>query len=106
MIDFVGTSPSLRKALLAAMATMHFHIAQTGLFMGFFLDSRGPRKQFSTNSKWSLGCKVGQIRSRGSRFVAEISLSIMLVYVFTLFIRLLLIFFEYANKLISYSTTR
>ena len=74
------------------MAIMHFHITHTGLFMGFFLDSGGPSKQFGTNSKLSLGCKVGQIRSRGSRFVAEISLFIMLVYVFTLFIRILLIF--------------
>ena len=74
------------------MATMHFQVAQTGLFMGIFLDSGGPRKQFGTNSKWSLECKVGQIRSWGSRFVVEISLFIMFVYVFTLFIRLLLIF--------------
>ena len=43
MIDVVGTSQSLRKALWVAMATMHFHIAQTGLFMGnsFFRDSQG-----------------------------------------------------------------
>ena len=34
MIDFVDTSPFLRIALQVAMATMHFHIAQTGLFMG------------------------------------------------------------------------
>ena len=27
-IDFVGVSPSLRKALWVALATMHFHIAQ------------------------------------------------------------------------------
>ena len=36
MIDFVDTSPLLRIALQVAMATMHFHIAQTGLFMGIF----------------------------------------------------------------------
>ena len=34
MVYFVGTSSSLRKALLVAMAAMHLHIAQTGLFMG------------------------------------------------------------------------
>ena len=32
MIDFVNTTPFLRIALHVAMATMHFHIAQTGLF--------------------------------------------------------------------------
>ena len=75
MIDFVGTSPSLRKTLRVAMATMHFNIAQTGLFMGIFLSHLGgPRKQFGTNSKLSVGCKVGQIRFWGSWFEAEISL--------------------------------
>ena len=73
------------------MATMHFHVAQTGLFMGIFLDSGGPRKEFGNNLKLSLGCKVAQIRSWGSRFVVEISLFMMFVYVFTLFIRLLVI---------------
>ena len=86
MIDFVGTSPSLRKALWVAMATVYFHLAQTGLFMFFFSHSGGPRKRFGTNSKLSLGCKVGQIRSWGSLCKAEIS-SFMFVYVFTLFIR-------------------
>ena len=40
MIANVGTSPSLRKALWVAMTTMHFHIAQTGLFMGIFFAFR------------------------------------------------------------------
>ena len=34
MIDFVRTTPFLGIALRAAMVTMHFHIAQTGLFFG------------------------------------------------------------------------
>ena len=38
---FVGRSLSLRKALWVAMATMHFHIAQTGLFMSFFFCIQG-----------------------------------------------------------------
>ena len=60
------------------MATMHFHIAQTGLFMAnLFSHSGGPRKQFGTNSKLYLGNKVGQIRSWGSWFEAEISLFMM-----------------------------
>ena len=54
MIDFV--------ALWVAMAIMHLHIAQIDLFMRIFLHSGGPREQFGTNSKLSLGCKVGQIR--------------------------------------------
>ena len=32
MIDFVGTPPFVGIALRVAMVTMHFHIAQTGLF--------------------------------------------------------------------------
>ena len=94
MIDFVNTLPFLRKALHVAMANMHFHIAQTGLFMGiFYSHSGGPRKQFGTNSKLSLGCKVGQIRSRGRWFKAQISLFMMFFFmIFTLFIRLSLIF--------------
>ena len=34
MNNFVGTSPFLGSALRVAMVTMHFHIAQTGLFLG------------------------------------------------------------------------
>ena len=41
MIDRVGTSPFLRKALLVPIATMHFHIAQTGLLMVIFFAFRG-----------------------------------------------------------------
>ena len=33
MIDFVDSPPFLRIALRVAMATMHFHIAQTNLFL-------------------------------------------------------------------------
>ena len=54
MIDFVDTSPFLRKALWVAMATMRFYIVQTGLFMGNSTHYRGPREQFGTNSKLSL----------------------------------------------------
>ena len=84
MIDFVNTSPFLRIALQVAMATMHFHIAQTGLFMSFFRIPGGTRKQFVTNSKLSLGCKVGYIRSRGRWFKSEISLFMMFLYDFHL----------------------
>ena len=41
MIDFVDTIPFLRIALQVAMATMHFHIAQTGLFMQNFFHIQG-----------------------------------------------------------------
>ena len=40
-------------------------------------------EQFDTNLKLSSVCKVGQNRSWGSWFEAEISLFMMLVYVFT-----------------------
>ena len=33
MIDFVDTPTFLRIALMVAMATMHFHIAKTNLFL-------------------------------------------------------------------------
>ena len=56
------------------MATMLFYRAQTGLFMGIFSHSGGPRKQFGTDSKLCSGCNVGQIRFLGRRFKAEISL--------------------------------
>ena len=36
MNEFVGTVPFLRMALGFYMKTMHFHIAQTGLFLGQF----------------------------------------------------------------------
>ena len=55
MIDYLGTSPSLRKAIWVVMATMHFHIVQTGSFSGkIFLHSAGPLEQIGTNSKLSL----------------------------------------------------
>ena len=41
MIGFVNKHPFLRLALHVAMATMHFHIAQTGLFMGNFFRIQG-----------------------------------------------------------------
>ena len=90
------------------MATMYFQIAQTGLFMGkFFSHSGGPRKQCSTNLKLSLGCKVGQIRPRGRWIEAEICLFMMILMIFTLHIHKDLInILEYANEVISYTTTR
>ena len=48
MIDFVGTAPFLRFTLQVGMVTMHFHIAQTDLFLGtFFSYSGGPRLNFA-----------------------------------------------------------
>ena len=37
MIDFVGTPPFFKIALWVTMETMHFHIAQTGLFLETFV---------------------------------------------------------------------
>ena len=54
MIDFVCTPPFLRIALLVVMATMRFHIAQTGLFLGnILMHLGGSRKQFGANEKMS-----------------------------------------------------
>ena len=97
MIDCVRTSPSLRRALLVVMATMHFHIAQTGLFIVFFA-FRGPKETIRHQFKMSLWCKIGRIRSWGSWFEAEISLFMMFVYVFNLFIRLSLILLNMQMK--------
>ena len=54
MNEFVDTVPLLRIALGFDMKTMHFHIAETGLFLG----------QFGTHKKIALGRKVGQISSK------------------------------------------
>ena len=67
------------------------HSPNQFIYWDFCSHSEGPREQFDTNSKLSLGSKVGQIRSCGSWFEAEISLFMMFVYVFALFIRLLII---------------
>ena len=55
MIDFVDTPPFLRTALQVAMATMHFHIAKTGLFMQNFFRIQGvPGNNLATiqNCPW------------------------------------------------------
>ena len=102
MIGFVGTFPSFRKALWAAMVTMHSQIALTALFMGIvFSRSEGPSEQFGTNSKLSLWCIIGQIRSWGrNQFIYDVCLWYHLIN--KDFIKIL----EYANVVISYTTTR
>ena len=50
MIDFVDIPPFLSIALSVAMATMHFHIAQTGLFfetLFFLLIKEVPRNNLA-----------------------------------------------------------
>ena len=58
---FIGTLPLLIITLRVAMATMHFHIAQTGLssFLEniFLSQSVNPREQFCIIEKLSL-CKA------------------------------------------------
>ena len=46
------------------MATMHFHIAQTGLFLEHSFTIQGVRENSLSPTKIVLGCKVGHIRSR------------------------------------------
>ena len=57
MIDFVGIPQLLRLALQVAMATMHFHIAQTGL-ESLFLPLGCPNEQLEIVRR----CMVGTIR--------------------------------------------
>ena len=55
MIDLVETPSFLRIALQVATATMHFRIAQTGLFMGFFSHSGGSQRTILHQFKIVLG---------------------------------------------------
>ena len=68
MIDFINTPPFLRIVLQVAMATMQFHIAQAGLFMGIFFHIQGSQETILHQFKIVLGCKVGQSRSQGRWF--------------------------------------
>ena len=107
MIDFVDTPPFLRIALQVFMATMHFHIDPNWfIYVDFYSHTEAHREQFCTNSKLSLECKVGHIRSRSRWFEAEISLFMMFFYDFHLIYKAFIYILEYANKVISYTTTR
>ena len=54
MIDFVGTPKFVGIALRVAMLTMHFHIAQTGLFGEHCFSHFGySREQIGTIEKLS-----------------------------------------------------
>ena len=56
---FVGIPPFLRIALRVAMATMHFYIDQTGLFLGnIFSHSEDPREQLITHEQLSWGARL------------------------------------------------
>ena len=55
MIDFVGTSPSLRKALWVAMATMHFHVAQKRFIYGHSFGFRVSQETIGHQVKIVLG---------------------------------------------------
>ena len=54
MIHSVCSTPFLGIALRVAMVTMHFHIAQSGLFLGTFFSHTGySSEQIGTNEKMS-----------------------------------------------------
>ena len=55
MIDFVDTPQFLRIALQVAMATMHFHIAKTGLFMRIFFAFMGSQGTIWHQFKFVIG---------------------------------------------------
>ena len=66
MIEIVCTPLPVRIALMVAIVTMQFRIAQMCLFFKNIVFSfMGPKKQFGTDTKFSLGCKVGEIRFCG-----------------------------------------
>ena len=88
------------------MATIHFHIAQACLFMDFFFVFRGVPGNNLAPIQNLLGCKVCQIRSRGRCFEAEISLFMMFFYDFHLIYKVFINILEYANEVISYTSTR
>ena len=62
MIDFVDTPPFLRMALRVAMVAMHFHIAQTSLFLRNMFSSHSgvPRN----NLVQMIKCSGVQVRSK------------------------------------------
>ena len=73
MNEFVGAVLFLRIALGFDMKTMHFHIAQTGLFLGQLVFAfRGSRLTIRHPWKIVLGCKVGQISSQTNSVSVEI----------------------------------
>ena len=59
MIDFVGESPFLRITLRVVMATMHFHIAKTGLFLEniLFYALRGSREHLAPMKNGPMGAR-------------------------------------------------
>ena len=108
MIDFVNTPTILESSVTGCHGNHAISHSLNQFIYGdiLFAFALGPRKQFGTNSKLSLGCKVGQIRSRGRWFKAEISLFMMFSYDFHLIYKAFINILEYANEVISYTTTR
>ena len=66
MMEFVCTPLPVRIALSVAMVTIQFRIAQVCLFFRNIVFSfMGSQETIGTNAKFSLGCKVGEIRLCG-----------------------------------------
>ena len=66
MIEFVYIPLPVRIALWFAIVTMQFRKPKCVYFSETLLSHPlGPTKQFDTNAKLSLGCKVCQIRLFG-----------------------------------------
>ena len=62
MSGLAGTSQFLRIALRVAIETLHFHKAQTGLFlMTTLFHIKGTKMNNLAPMKIVLGCQVGQI---------------------------------------------
>ena len=73
MNEFAGTVPFLRITLEFDMKTMHFYIAQTGLFKDNLFSHLGCHdKQFGTHEKLVLGCMVSQVSSQTNYVSVEV----------------------------------
>ena len=106
MIDFVGTSPSLKKTLWVTMTPMHFHIAQTDLFMRIFLSRNNgvPGDILAPIQNCPWGARYVKLDpgvvGLTPKSVHDVCSCFQLIY--SGFIKIL----EYANEVISYTTTR
>ena len=69
MIEFVCTPLHVRIVLRVTMVTMHLaRPICVNFTKTWFSYSWSSKKQFGTNEKLSLGCKVGQIRFFGTGY--------------------------------------
>ena len=107
MIDFVDTPSFLKKALQVAMATMHFHIAQTGLFMGKYFRIQGvPGNNLVSIQNCPWGARYVKLDPEVDGLRPILVYLLCFFYDFHLIFKGFITILEYANEVISYTTTR